>query len=58
MSKRLTGLLAFLLLILAVWISFNFDQSNYHSGESMTATAFSTDRALKHIEKLEASPIM
>ncbi|MEE2773112.1 MAG: M28 family peptidase [Bacteroidota bacterium] len=56
MSKRLTGLLAFLLLILAVWISFNFDQPNYHSGESMTATAFSTDRALKHVEKIGNIP--
>lgn len=56
MSKRLTGLLAFLLLIVAVWITFKFDQPTYHSGETIAETAFSTDRALEHVNEIGKKP--
>ncbi len=56
MSKRLTGLLAFLLLILAVWITFNFDQPTYRPGENIAETAFSTDRALEHVNEIGKKP--
>ncbi|MCM4155175.1 M28 family peptidase [Gramella sp. AN32] len=56
MSNRLTGLAAFLLLVFAVWLSFQFDQPNYKNNEKSPLTAFSTDRAFKHVEALAEKP--
>ena len=56
MNNRLTGLIAFLLIIIAVWLSFNFDQPHYESDTNRNLTEFSTTRAFKHVEAIGNSP--
>ncbi|MDR5591538.1 M20/M25/M40 family metallo-hydrolase [Christiangramia sediminicola] len=56
MNNRFTGLVAFLLIIVAVWLSFNFDQPDYKADTSHNLTEFSTTRAFKHVEAIAKSP--
>ena len=56
MNKRLTGLIAFLIIILAIWLNFNFDQPHYEADENISLTNFSTARAFEHVEALAKEP--
>ncbi|WP_026932724.1 M28 family peptidase [Christiangramia echinicola] len=56
MNNRLTGLIAFLLIIIAVWLSFNFDQPHFETDTQKSSTQFSTSRAFKHVEAIGNSP--
>lgn len=56
MNNRLTGLIAFLLIIIAVWLSFNFDQPNFEPRKNDSLTEFSTSRAFKHVEAIAKEP--
>ncbi|MGA8853480.1 MAG: M20/M25/M40 family metallo-hydrolase [Christiangramia sp.] len=56
MNNRLTGLIAFLLIILAVWLSFNFDQPDFKPDTEKSLTEFSTSRAFQHVEEIAKEP--
>ncbi|QYA25060.1 M28 family peptidase [Gramella sp. MT6] len=56
MNNRLTGLIAFLLIILAVWLNFNFDQPDFEPNETGSLTQFSTSRAFDHVEAIAQEP--
>ncbi|PTX45222.1 peptidase M28-like protein [Christiangramia gaetbulicola] len=56
MNNRLTGLIAFLLIILAVWVNFNFDQPGFDPDDHISLTQFSTSRAFKHVEAIAQQP--
>ena len=56
MNNRFTGLIAFLLVIIAVWINFNFDQPAYDRDSNSSLTQFSTSRAFKHVEAISQEP--
>ena len=56
MNNRFTGLVAFLLIILAVWLSFNFDQPDFEPDTSKNLTEFSTSRAFEHVEAIAQEP--
>ncbi len=56
MNNRLTGLIAFLLIILAVWLNFNFDQPDFDPEEDPSLMEFSTARAFEHVEEIAQKP--
>ncbi len=56
MTNRLSGLIAFLLIIIAVWVNFNFDQPDFNAEENIPLTEFSTMRAFEHVEKIAQRP--
>ncbi|MDX1760789.1 MAG: M20/M25/M40 family metallo-hydrolase [Christiangramia sp.] len=56
MSTKLTGLIAFLLIIVAVWLNFNFEQPNYNPDSNNSLTQFSTSRAFEHVEAIAQQP--
>ncbi|MBT8295278.1 MAG: M28 family peptidase [Gramella sp.] len=56
MTNRLSGLIAFLLIIITVWLSFNFDQPDFEPDENIPKTEFSTSRAFKHVEAIAQKP--
>ncbi len=56
MNKRFSGLIAFILLIIAVWLHFNFDQPDFNKEESASLTEFSTSRAFEHVKALGQRP--
>jgi len=56
MNNQFTGLIAFLLIILAVWLSFNFDHPDFDPDTTKNLTEFSTERAFKHVEEIAKEP--
>ena len=56
MNNRFSGLIAFLLIFLAVWLNFNFDQPDFQPDSDKALTQFSTSRALEHVEKIASRP--
>ena len=56
MNSRLTGLIAFLIIIVAVWLNFNFDQPQYEADDNISLTKFSTARAFVHVEAIAKEP--
>jgi len=56
MNNRFTGLIAFLLIIVTVWLSFNFDQPDFEPAASPGLTEFSTQRAFEHVEAIAVEP--
>jgi len=56
MNNRFTGLIAFLLIIVTVWLSFNFDQPDFEPDASPGLTEFSTQRAFEHVETIAREP--
>ena len=38
MNNRFTGLIAFILIILAVWLNFNFDQPDFERDDEISLT--------------------
>ncbi|GAA4308928.1 M20/M25/M40 family metallo-hydrolase [Pontixanthobacter gangjinensis] len=56
MNTKLSGLIAFLLIIVAVWLNFNFQQPDYDPDSSNSLTQFSTSRAFEHVEALASEP--
>ena len=56
MNNRLTGLIAFLLIIIAVWLNFNFDQPDFNPDSNKSLTEFSTSRAFEHVEAIAENP--
>ena len=56
MNNRLTGLIAFLLIIIAVWLSFNFDQPDFEPTKNNSLTQFSTSKAFEHVEAIAKEP--
>ncbi len=56
MNNRLTGLIAVLLIILAVWVNFNFDQPDFEPDDNISLTQFSTSRAFDHVEAVAQQP--
>ena len=56
MNNRLTGLIAFLLIILAVWLNFNFDQPDFEADKNISLTQFSTSRAFDHVKAIAKEP--
>lgn len=56
MNNKFTGLFAFLLIIVLVWINFNFDQPVFEPDEDKALTSFSTTRALQHVEAISQEP--
>ncbi|MFV8225178.1 M28 family peptidase [Christiangramia aquimixticola] len=56
MNKRFSGLIAFLLIIMGVWLTFNFDQPQSQKDQKVSPTQFSTDRAFAHVEAISQKP--
>ncbi|SDS45270.1 M20/M25/M40 family metallo-hydrolase [Gramella sp. MAR_2010_147] len=56
MTNRFTGLIAFLLIIFTVWLSFNFDQPDFDPDTNGNLTNFSTSRAFEHVEAIAKEP--
>ena len=56
MTNRLSGLIAFLVIIITVWLSFNFDQPVFEPDENISKTEFSTSRAFNHVEEIAQNP--
>lgn len=54
--KKFDKIIALLLIVLAIYWSFSALMPSYKNDASAAETSFSTDRALKHIEKLSAKP--
>lgn len=52
MNSKFTGLFAFLLIIILVWINFNFDQPAYKPDGTISDSQFSTKRAYSHVVEL------
>ncbi|TRO67218.1 M20/M25/M40 family metallo-hydrolase [Christiangramia sabulilitoris] len=56
MTNRFSGFIAFLLIIIAVWLNFNFDQPDFKVDDTLSLTEFSTSRAFKHVEEIAQKP--
>lgn len=56
MNNRFTGLIAFLLIIVAVWLSFNFDRPDFEPDKDYSPTEFSTLRAFEHVKQIANQP--
>ena len=56
MNNRLTGLIAFLLIIIAVWLNFNFDQPDFEPDKKTPLSQFSTSKAFEHVEAIAKTP--
>ncbi|WP_297692527.1 M28 family peptidase [uncultured Eudoraea sp.] len=54
--KNSVHLLSFLLILLAIYLSFDTVMPKYKSDLGEPATVFSTDRALKHVEAISKQP--
>ncbi|MDF4201741.1 M28 family peptidase [Maribacter sp. SA7] len=54
--KKTPTLLTLLLIILATYWSFRVLLPQYHEGEALAETEFSTDRALKHVKEISKEP--
>ncbi len=52
MNNRFSGLIAFLLLVFAIWLNFNFDQPDYQPESSIPDSQFSTQRAFEHVAEI------
>lgn len=56
MNNRFTGLIAFLLIFVAVWLSFNFDEPQPDFDGQISPTEFSTKRAFEHVKAISQEP--
>lgn len=56
MNNKFTGLFAFLLIIILVYINFNFDQPVFDPEKPTSLTEFSTSRAFHHVEAMAQEP--
>ena len=56
MNNRFTGLIAFLLIFVAVWLSFNFEQPEPQTSNNIPLTEFSTARAYEHVQAIATAP--
>ena len=56
MNNKLTGLIAFLLIFIGVWLNFNFDQPDFQPDSNISLTGFSTSRAFRHVEAIAQEP--
>lgn len=56
MNNKFTGLFAFILIIILVWLNFNFDQPNVDPENNPSLTEFSTARAFEHVEAMAQEP--
>lgn len=56
MNNKFTGLFAFLLIILLVWLNFSFDQPGFDPDKNIPESQFSTLRAFEHVENLSETP--
>ncbi|AVR45002.1 peptidase M28 [Christiangramia fulva] len=56
MNRRFSGLLSFLLLAFAIWLSFQFDQPDNNPDEKVPLTQFSTKRAFEHVQAIGEKP--
>ncbi|MDX1543969.1 MAG: M20/M25/M40 family metallo-hydrolase [Christiangramia sp.] len=56
MNNKFTGLFAFLLIIILVWLNFNFDQPDFDPNENKSLTEFSTARAFEHVKAIAQKP--
>lgn len=56
MNNRFTGLFAFLLIILMVWINFKFEQPVHQKNEELSAQEFSTNKAFEHVKAISEKP--
>lgn len=54
--KKFAPITTLLLVILAVYLSFSSLMPSYRPDNNLAATAFSTDRALKHVKQLSQKP--
>ncbi|MCM8569458.1 M20/M25/M40 family metallo-hydrolase [Gramella jeungdoensis] len=56
MNNKFTGLFAFLLIIIMVWLNFNFDQPEFDPDANKSQTEFSTVRAFEHVKAIAQKP--
>ncbi len=56
MNNKFTGLFAFLLIIILVWINFNFEQPDFEPDDTKSLTEFSTSRAFEHVRAIAQEP--
>ena len=56
MNNRFTGLIAFLLIFVAVWLSFNFERPEPQIDNNIPLTKFSTARAFEHVQAIAVEP--
>ncbi len=56
MNSKFSGLIAFLLIFVAVWLSFNFDAPQARLSEEIPLDQFSTSRAFQHVEAIAQQP--
>ncbi|APG60948.1 M28 family peptidase [Christiangramia salexigens] len=56
MNNRFSGLIAFILIILGIWINFTFDQPDYDTDDKNSPAEFSTQKAFEHVEALAQEP--
>ena len=56
MNSKFSGLIAFLLIFVAVWLSFNFDAPQARLSEEISLDKFSTSRAFQHVEAIAEQP--
>lgn len=56
MNNKFTGLFAFLLIIILVWLNFNFDHPDFEPDKNISQTHFSTSRAFEHVKAIAEEP--
>ncbi|MCP9199473.1 M20/M25/M40 family metallo-hydrolase [Gramella sp. GC03-9] len=56
MNNKFTGLIAFLLIIILVWINFNFNQPPSEPDQDKALTEFSLSRAKEHVKAIAKEP--
>jgi len=54
--KTYAQIVSFLLILLAIYLSFDTAMPTYKKGADQSLTTFSTDRALKHVETISKQP--
>ena len=54
--KATPQIISFLLILLAIYLSFDTAMPTYKKGDDQPLTTFSTDRALRHVESISKQP--
>ncbi len=52
MNNKSSGLIAFVLIIFAIWLNFHFDQPDYQPDSTIPDSQFSTQRAFEHVTEI------